>query len=139
MGRKLTRRGAIDKCLTLWSLVVRTRDRRCLLCGRQHGKLDAHHGVTPRGSSVGLHWFMLRNGFSLCFQCHQLVHSKRGDKAALEKWLKLIDSLVPQEVQTEIMQAKHKINHFTIDDLEGIYDGLMVEYDKLVKEKGELT
>lgn len=137
MGRKLTRRGAIDKCHHIWSLCVRARDKKCVLCGREYGKLDAHHGITPRGSAVGAHWFIVDNGFSLCFLCHQLVHSKRGDKKALEGWLATIDKMVPKERQEEIIAARHKTYKFTMEDFEGIYENLVKQYNEIIKEKGE--
>lgn len=137
MGRKLTRRGAIDKCHNIWSLCVRARDKKCVLCGREYGKMDAHHCIVPRGSAVGHHWFMLDNGAQLCFLCHGLVHSKRGDKVALEKWLALLDSRVSKERQAEIIRAKHTTAKFTMEDYEGIYENLLKQYNEIVKEKGE--
>lgn len=133
--RKLTRKGAIKKCLTMWSLCVRERDKKCVLCGNTVNGLEAHHGIAARGKGVGEHWFMLLNGFSLDFPCHMLVHSRIGDKSLLEKWFALVDRMVTKEQQEEIIHARHKVMKYTIEDLEGIYENLAKEYDRIKGER----
>lgn len=132
---KLTKKGAIRKCLSMWSKCVRARDGKCLICGRTEGVMDAHHGVAARANGCRAHWFMLKNGFQLCFQDHMLVHSRIGDKSKLEKWLKLVDEMVSQEEQAEIIKAKHTVTKYTIEDLEGIYENLAREYDRIKEMK----
>lgn len=132
---KLTRKGAIKKCHNMWSLCVRARDRKCLICGRSDGKLDAHHGVACRGNGVGKHWFMLKNGFTLCFRDHQIVHSKMGDKKLLEIWIAIVDMMVTKEEQEEIIRSRHETAKYSIEDLEGIYEYLAKEYDRI---KGDM-
>lgn len=128
---KLTLSGAREKCRKLWGLCVRTRDNNtCLLCGRQ-GRVEAHHGIVPRGNCVGPHWFILDNGFSLCFLCHQIVHTRRGDKIALENWLALVNRMVSKERQEEIIKAKNTTPQYRLDDYEVIYENLAKEYDRI--------
>lgn len=134
---KLTRKGAAKKCHDMWAKCVKLRDdQKCLLCGREYGKLDAHHGIACRGNGVGKHWFILENGYSLCFRCHQTVHSKMGDKSILEKWLGIVNRMVCKERQEEIIRARHEPAKYTIEDLEGIYEKLAKEYAKIIEEKG---
>jgi hypothetical protein len=119
----------------MWSLAVRARDGRCLLCGSTSKSLDAHHGVAARGSSIGAHWYMLENGFSLCFPCHQFVHMKNGDKSILAKWFAIIDSMVSKEKQEEIIRARHGRFEYTIENLDKIRAELEV---RLAEYKGKL-
>lgn len=56
------------KCDELWSKAVRTRDGRCLLCGKTEG-LAAHHYIHTKGSSLH-HRHNVKNGITLCFACH---------------------------------------------------------------------
>lgn len=133
--RKLTLSGAKRKCHNLWSKCVRERDgHRCLLCGSE-GRVEAHHGIVPRGNCVGPHWFFIDNGFSLCYLCHQIVHTRRGDKVALERWLALVDSMVNKERQEEMIRAKHTTPQYRLDDYEGIYESLAKAYDRIKEEQ----
>ena len=127
---KLTRRGAIDKCLKLWGKVVRTRDGKCLLCGGDYNVLNAHHW-TPRGNAVGEHWFILDNGFTLCYICHSKVHSRSGDMWDIRKWENLVNSRLSQDRQDEIIRARHNRAGYTLEILEGIYENLAREYDSI--------
>lgn len=133
---KLTRKGAAKKCHYMWALCVRTRDGKCLICGRTDGHLEAHHGIASRGVGVGAHWFMLDNGFTLCFQDHLYVHDNKTKEYMLA-WHKIIDSIVPKERQEEIIRARHRAAKYTIEDLEAIYENLAREYDKIIADKGE--
>lgn len=129
--RKISRKGAIKKCHAMWSKCIHARDKVCLVCGRDHGKLDAHHGITARGNGCGPHWFELDNGFLLCFVCHQGAHAKT-DKPFMERFLAKVDSMVSKERQEEIVRMRHTAAHYTIEDLEGIYERLAKEYDRIV-------
>lgn len=132
---KLTRKGAAKKCHDMWSLCVRARDGKCVICGRTEGKLDAHHGVACRGNGVGKHWFILKNGFALCFQDHLGVHQNKT-RAFMDNWHRVMDSMVSKEEQEAIIRARHETAKYTIEDLEGIYENLAKEYAKIIEEKG---
>ena len=68
----------IKKLDALWSLRVRERDNKCILCGgyvNDIKHLQAHHWIVTRNQSSKYRWD-LRNGVSLCYGCHiHQVHS----------------------------------------------------------------
>lgn len=128
---KLTRNGAKEKCRKLWGKVVIARDKKCLMCGREHGKLDPHHGVAARGRCVGAHWFTLENGFTLCFQCHMKVHGREGHMGFWDRWVELVRNTVSQEKRDEIIRAKSYAPKYTLEDYEAIYENLAKEYDRI--------
>jgi len=70
--KKSTARRTLDK---LWSEIIHARDKRCIWCGRKHGKLDAHHIISKgRAGLVGR--YDTSNGCLLCFYCHRIkVHN----------------------------------------------------------------
>lgn len=51
----------------LWGIVIHNRDDRCQWCGKQDGKLDAHHIFGRTNKST--RWDT-KNGILLCFYCH---------------------------------------------------------------------
>jgi hypothetical protein len=56
------------QCLTLWSLCVRTRDRKCRICGSDD-RLQGHH---IRSRSNKATFLDLENGMAVCSHCHIL-------------------------------------------------------------------
>ena len=70
MRKKLTPIPKLVKKLdALWSLRVRERDNRCMLCGGYVGeinRLQAHHWIITRAQSSKYRWD-LRNVVSLCY------------------------------------------------------------------------
>jgi 5-methylcytosine-specific restriction endonuclease McrA len=59
-------RGQIKTLDKLWSEAVRTRDAKCLRCGKTSG-LQGAHIFSRRSRST--RW-SLDNGLTLCWQCH---------------------------------------------------------------------
>jgi hypothetical protein len=55
------------QCLSLWSLCVRARDRKCRLCGSDGGVLQGHH---IRSRSHKATYLDINNGMALCGRCH---------------------------------------------------------------------
>ena len=53
----------------LWSERVRTRDGKCVLCGKTGKGLQAHHYIKSRARSLKYRWD-IRNGITLCYGCH---------------------------------------------------------------------
>ena len=78
-----------------WGQAVRLRDRRCMICGRTEGKLDAHHKIEKSLSKY--YAYDIDNGITLCFQCHRgnsknaahrnrSVFNERMEQYAPEHW-----------------------------------------------------
>lgn len=76
--RKTTRRRAQsvtalrNKATRLWGEYVHLRDKRCQVCGRADGKLDAHHVMVRQFNATRAD---PENGVLVCFRDHQMLHS----------------------------------------------------------------
>lgn len=69
-------------CLRLWSVFIRTRDRRsCVLCNSKN-RLSAHHIV--RKSFWAHLRFQPGNGITLCHECHKEPHEKYNGRPNLQ-------------------------------------------------------
>lgn len=118
MRKKLTPIPKLVKKLdALWSLRVRERDNRCMLCGGYVGeinRLQAHHWIITRAQSSKYRWD-LRNGVSLCYGCHiHQVHS--NPSVELIERLKrncVLSGIATEEEIEEIISRKHEV--FKID------------------------
>lgn len=86
MGYSKTKKIRLSKYDTIWSRMVRERDRKCLYCGRTEG-LNAHHF---KGRSCKATRLMLDNGISLCTSHHVFNHQFSAHKTpeAFTKWFK---------------------------------------------------
>lgn len=68
-----------------WSELILIRDGfRCACCGRNDGKLQAHHWIVNAGRSLKTR-FLLDNGVTLCFHCHIVRLHKQADLEVSEK------------------------------------------------------
>ena len=118
MRKKLTPIPKLVKKLdALWSLRVRERDNRCMLCGGYVGeinRLQAHHWIITRAQSSKYRWD-LRNGVSLCYGYHiHQVHS--NPSVELIERLKrncVLSGIATEEEIEEIISRKHEV--FKID------------------------
>lgn len=75
----------------LWSIVVHARDKEnCQLCGKQYGRMNAHHifeKAHDRYGRAGLRWD-IDNGILLCWGfrgCHTTIHGDPELHAELTK------------------------------------------------------
>ena len=67
-NKQVRMRRLLKKCSEAWSLAVRTRDGKCLVCGATEN-LQAHHWLVSRARSRKYR-FDLRNGVTLCYGHH---------------------------------------------------------------------
>ena len=74
------------KCDQAWSLLVRTRDGQCVVCGRREN-LQAHH-LIHRASLFFRH--NPENGVTLCPLCHEFSRALSAHMApwAFDDWMK---------------------------------------------------
>lgn len=111
------KRKVMQDCLSLWSQCVRTRDRKCRICGSEY-RLQAHHVRSRQHHSTMLD---LDNGIALCASCHI------QQKFRPEQFSDRIIDLVGEE---EYARLKRKsIVTFQYD-----YPGYLLEKDRLTKE-----
>lgn len=71
-----------DACHVAWSIFVRTRDGRCVLCGTTEN-LNAHHWVIHAAHSLATR-FIPENGVALCYGCHKFKVHIRADAGCLD-------------------------------------------------------
>jgi hypothetical protein len=81
----------------LWSVKVRERDGKCVLCGKAGKVLQAHHYIKTKARSLKYRWD-IRNGITLCYGCHMYgVH-----KTAL---FEAVSGLVEYAVRNGVLTA----------------------------------
>lgn len=122
-----------DKCLTLWSKIVRERvGYTCEYCGAKPKRTEAHH-IIARGTTVSPGWFDLRNGLSLCTSHHKWhgFHSNDFEtQQKMNQWVRghLEKKGIDYETQRIIWKAPGKMS---LLDLELMYKSLQEEYKKI--------
>lgn len=119
---RLCRKKILNELDKLWSLYVRHRDNKCMLCGGYVGqpeKLQAHHWIIPRGKSLKYR-FDPRNGIALCYGCHiHQVHTNptvdiinRVRESALSNHIVTLDDI------EEIVNSSRSVNKITTVELQ---------------------
>lgn len=125
---KSTRARLEKKLDTLWSLLVRRKYPACIVCGKTEG-LNAHHCIKRKAQSKGVRW-LINNGVSLCWDCHfNYVHGQRADKPWWDRYIALLDKLIPKEEQEKIIQIGNQVNKFSILDLETLAQAFKEKLD----------
>ena len=118
-----TLKNKLDKA---WSKAVRIKYPRCVVCGGE--PTQAHHAIARKAQSLGVRW-ILENGIGLCYCCHIFkLHGPQGDKAWLDRYIKILNDLIPAEVQQKIFEIGHRINKYSIDEMEEILKQLKGEF-----------
>jgi hypothetical protein len=108
-----TLKNKLDK---LWSAAVRRKFPRCVVCGRE--PTQAHHCIVRKAQSLGVRW-LLSNGIGLCTICHLYkLHGSQGDKQFLDRYLAILNEVVPANEQSNIQQIGHRSNKFDVSQLE---------------------
>lgn len=115
-----------NKLDSLWSLAVRKRDKRCLLCGKTTG-LQAHHWIKRKAQGNKTRWAM-DNGITLCYYCH-MFRAHKGVQIDAEAIKKVALQVIGEKSFNEIMNEPDSIDNFTKEDLEQI----KVAFEKYLK------
>lgn len=122
--KKISRKKLVKALDTLWSLVVRTRDGRCVKCGKTTD-LQAHHYIIGRRSLATR--FLPDNGVTLCQGCHFLIHhlhgTVRANRAALDFLNICINSQAQSNIELVLATGRQSIK-LSISDLEEIKNEL---------------
>jgi len=129
-GKKSTRRKLVAELDRIWSLLVRAKYPRCIICGSQ--PTQAHHCIVRKAQSQGVRW-ILENGVGLCVGCHIFkLHGQQSDKVWLDKYITILNDLIPADVQQNIVDIGHGIAKYSTADLEGMiaeYKGKLGEME----------
>jgi hypothetical protein len=117
------------KADALWSLCVRTRDKRCTLCGKTE-TLQAHHFIRTKGA-CSKHRYTLINGITLCYACH--LYKVHAD-AALVHIQPLGQSLIARghATEDEINNILHDKAERVIESIE-YYEGIIENLEGYLK------
>jgi len=101
---------------SVWSKAIRKKYGRCVVCGSKDN-LHSHHCIVRKAQSQGVRWLEF-NGVPLCCGCHLYkYHGQQADKEWHEKFIEILNSLIPHEKQEEIRKIGHGITKYSIDDL----------------------
>lgn len=127
----------VKKLDALWSLRVRERDQKCILCGKYINdikSLQAHHWIVTKNQSKKYRWD-IRNGVSLCYGCHiHQVHSNPSVELIDRlKKLCIINNIATREDIEEITNNSHeifKLNRVWLEDNIKLYSEALKEYEK---------
>ena len=97
-----------NDCLELWSLIVRTRDRKCRICGSDQN-LSAHH-IRSRVHHATM--LDIENGLCLCWRkCHFL------QKANPERFMDKIIDIIGQPEYDRLKARSASVFKYTTKDL----------------------
>ena len=102
----------------LWSLAVRARDGRCLVCGKTTD-LHAHHWCKKRGQSKATRW-NLNNGITMCAACHLWNFHQGPSKEFLDRYYAAIESSGLGAYQDEIIASSQKPVKYGLTDVENL-------------------
>ena len=114
MPKTTKRKRLIAECDTLWSLLIRTRDKhKCRVCGSPGG--HPHHIMGRRYLSLR---HDPRNGITLCRDCHR--DKAHGDPDNFRETIKI---LIGEDVYNSLTQAAHGAK--VMIDFEAVKDRLI--------------
>ena len=112
-----------------WSLCIRARDGRCMICGTTE-KLSAHHCIKRKKLSNHSR-FLLNNGITLCFNCHILEIHNYATKNVLEKYLEILNKFYTKEQQDEVIRKSKEKRPLDILELTTIVEDLVKSLKEL--------
>ena len=117
------RKRLIKRLDVLWSLAIRAKYPRCVVCGKE--PTQAHHAIVRKAQTMGVRW-LPKNGIGLCYVCHiHRLHGQAGDKQFLDKYIEILNQEIPAEEQLNIQQISHQITKFSVSDLQE----LVIEFE----------
>lgn len=113
-----------NKMDKLWAKCVRLNGK-CEYCGSTQN-LNAHH-IFSR-SKISTRWLLI-NGICLCVSCHTFSTSFSAHKTPIEFTYWLEESKGKRFIN-KLRKEANEVAHYTIDDLQNIYEELKKYYDK---------
>lgn len=117
-------------CDRLWSEAVRLRDLSCVACGALRG-LHAHHYAVTRAHGFKYR-HTLKNGVTLCSQCHQRAHSGEMPDSYLLFCVEKAN--IAREKEALAIRADSEIVQITAEELAFRKNALTDYIKKLSKE-----
>jgi hypothetical protein len=134
MKKKNPRKLLKKKLDKLWSELIRRKYPRCIVCGTPHN-LHAHHAICRKAQSDGVRW-MLTNGVTLCVRHHLwYVHGQLANKMWWDRYLAIVNDLIPVAEQDNINSIAHKITKYTIPELEDMVREFEAKLSEIDHEK----
>ena len=135
-----TRKRVFDELDKYWSLFVRARDNRCMLCGKcvdMPQKLQAHHWIVSRGKSLKYRCDP-RNGIALCYGCHihQVHTNPTVDMLNRLKESAIVAGIATEDDIQEIISRSAKTSYISVPELEDMLAKLKADYESLPQAGG---
>lgn len=129
MKKKTNRKRLDEKCLKIWSQIVRL-PQICCVCGKRQSELNkivfqGHHVVSRRYSAGR---YCLENGVCICQGCHF------WEKVDPEKFRDSILDAIGEEEYDELKAKYMRTEKISEYQLELIFKGLNLEYAKRAAE-----
>lgn len=110
------RKKLIKKLDTLWSMAVRARYPKCVICGSEK-QLSSHHCIVRKAQSLGVRW-LVNNGVTLCVSCHIFkYHGQQSDKVWMDRYIAILNDLISADEQQAIIDIGHRINKISTFDM----------------------
>ena len=105
----------------LWSIAVRRRDGKCVMCGKTDG-LQAHHWLFHKSHSMALA-FNVANGATLCYVDHIIKIHQRADGEHIMRLMEIMTQRVGSAVIEQLREiAKPPHETITLEMLEELRD-----------------
>lgn len=130
MARKFNKKSYKKKLDSLWSEIVRGRDKVCMTCGKTE-TLQAHHAIVRKGQSNSTRWD-LENGVTMCYYCHICQLHALATYTFLKTYMQRLDIKIPAETKDRLILKKSEVFKDNQYNLE-------LTMDNLLKEKELLT
>lgn len=139
ISTKLNRKKILKELDKYWSLLVRNRDRKCMLCGgfiEQIDKLQAHHWILSRAKSLKYR-YDVRNGISLCYGCHiHQVHTNPTVDIINRLMASAVQNrIVSQDEISEISSTGREVSKISTVELFELLEKLKADYNNLPKSE----
>jgi hypothetical protein len=100
----------------LWSIAVRRRDGKCVMCGKTD-TLQAHHWLFFKSHSMALA-FNPANGATLCYPCHIFKLHMRGDGDFAMRLCETMTARVGSGIVEEMREIARNPRPISLEELE---------------------
>lgn len=137
MSKKVTKAKMLSRAKKmadrLWSVYIRLRDGKCLICGSTE-KLQAHHCIVRKALSNLTRWNIF-NGITLCYKCHLIEIHNYATKSIVELYIKKLNELYTSEQQENVYKKSKEGTKLKLQDILDIISNLKIEISELKKLK----
>lgn len=117
----------------LWSIYIRKKFGKCIICGSTE-RLQAHHFVVRKALSNNTRWNIL-NGVACDYKCHLKELHGNCTLEVLDIYLEAINKYFTKDDLESVRQLSKIKHEYTIEDMYKVIDELEKEICKLEMDK----